>query len=398
MVIKYIDKFLNPIWTDFKSFDLLIEANFFYPIHQKTNNKLIHGIIFYMIFAFYAPNYLSHGFFFNFYANSWPTLAKIFSYHLDTPYLFKIAKIMFSIGSFEVIYFRFYFAFLYFKRYENLKKLLRFDPYFDSNLKVKVLKMTKMSCTNISVLSFFVTLATYNYGFIEKDTIGKVFSIICSITSIHIVRYVSSDIYILIFYVILIVDTIRKSCSTIIIMFYGKNLNMLQEESINKFLKKYISIVTMINDSNNIIATISMTGKMLAIPMMSFTWFMSFETPDTFFLSIFKWLAFSLCSTYAVKAYVLTGYLSLVHSKSKQLYNILNSIMARSIFRNNSNEDVGKRKLLLFIIENISGRMNQMSYKDSYDGIIEQKDTFRSISITFEFIILLMTFSYRNRN
>ena len=124
---------------------------------------------------------------------------------------------------------------------------------------------------------------------------------------------------------------------------------------------------------------------------MALTWTLLFETPGTCFFIIFKWFIILLSSFYAVRVYLLNAYLSIIHSKSKKLYSFLNSIMARGLVMN-----LQDKKIILRMIESITGHYNLMAYRDTYDGIVEQQDVLKSILVTIEFLILILGFTFKN--
>ena len=105
-----------------------------------------------------------------------------------------------------------------------------------------------------------------------------------------------------------------------------------------------------------------------------------------FLLQLFKWFFCPAATYYASRVYFLNAYLSRIHSESKKLYSVLNSLIARGKV-----SLAGKRSLLL-MIEGLSGRTNRMCYRDSIGSIVEQMDVLTSISATLQLLMLGITF------
>lgn len=398
MVHHLASRLLTPIFVNVKSYDELIQANFFYPIGIKDSRKrLINGSIFYSISVLiYFPIYLIHGFFLNFQFEKWPNLARILAYHPNTPFSMKIAKSVFATGVDEVLNFRLYFAYLYFFKRDKVTKLLKFDKIFDEEKKKKMLSLTQMLCSNITIMTINSFIVNFNYGWEEKDDFARKIAIIFTLLFLYPARYFSCDLFILYSYVLLINHSILSLTDEMLnIVTKIKTTEPGTSRLINLFITKYYVILKMVDESNDFISVISIGGKMLTIPSMALAWFLYFEQPQTLFLNVFKWFIIIFASSYTMRGYLLSGYLSLLHNKSKKMYLLLNSIMARGVFEQKTEKNIAKRKCIFSIIENISGKLNGLSYRDAYDGIVEQKDVVKSIAATLEFFLLFMTFTNR---
>lgn len=394
---KVMMKMFNPLWVDVDSFAEIIMINFFYPFSMKITQKkkVLIAIFFYSMATFHCSNWLLGGYLLNFEHKEWKILSIVFSYDQKTPFILKIGRAMFSLGVTEVVAFRFYITYLKLRRRNEFEDLLKFESTFDEKTRKVTFKLTELSCLNVSLMGVFVNIAVLIYGFNEKETISKLFTIIATLISVFMVRFLSTDIYLICSYVALIVTTILKSCNRLIRMIEIGRSNLIEDQGVEvvEIANQYKRLVFMINKSNNFVASCSIAGKSVAIPMMALTWFVAFKEPNTIYLMSFKWLSFILVASYSLRAYLLDAYLSIVHSKSKILYSSLNSIIARDQLT----EKQVDGKVILLIIENISGRLNQMSYRDAYNGIVEQRDVFNSIYVTFEFILLLINLTSNNK-
>lgn len=403
MLPQFISKFLNPIWTQADTHQGLIHANYCYPSTvEGTHKKWILGFAFYFSFTVYSICFFFHGIFFNFYSASWPTLAKIVSYHPNLPSIMRIAKFMCTFGSGEIIFFRLYFMFLRWRRKEKFNKLLKFDLHSTSKVRGLIFKSTEFICMNTSFMTISFAFFFFTGGIESTDTIGKYITYINVPIVAYGVRYIASDLFLLYSYVILIAHSVIKISSRIPVinnqtsswrMESGFELStFVDDESISSFLNQYRSTVGEISKFNSFIATLVVTGKLLVIPLMALTWSLLFESPESLFLVTFKWFFVSFASFYALRVYFLSAYLSIVHTKSKGLYSTTNSILARGKVAR-----VKHRRKLFFITQCLSGQYNYMAYRDTWDGIVEQKDVLRSIFTTLEFLLLMLGFTFKNR-
>lgn len=389
-------KFFIPIWyeCDVNSFKQIITANFLYPKSSKSKYKKLFGVIFYYSFSIHMICFASHGYFFNFQYKNWKLLAKLFAFHPNLPLISEIFKYICALASSEILYFRFHFLYYNWKRKIQLNMLLSFDNNFDEKIKVNIFKLTKFMCFNLSYMTIALAIFFFIFGWNETDLIGKSISIFHATATIYSISFASTDLFLLYSYSSLIGYTVIQSASQMYkILDQNKQKSIDDDQLVTNLMQKYYLCVNMINQSNSFISTLSVAGKNISVPMMSLTWLLLFENSKTPFLIFFKWLAMVLVGMYASRVYFLNFYLSIIHSKSKKIYSKLNSLIARAKIGSGFNKNHTNRRTVLFIIEGLSGRMNQMAYRDKYDGIVEQKDVLNSISITLEFLLLLLTFT-----
>ena len=391
-IISCCKKILNSIWVQGASIQELFLAYTLYPTTNKdVKNKILSGLIFYVSFAVGYTGYLSHGYFFNYYTGS-PTLSKIFSYHPDLPYSFKIFKALASFGLSEALCVHLYSLFLYFRRKGQFERIFRLEPLVDQSLKRKMLKVLEILYLMNSLFGMTVTLIFNCYGMDGTDFTGKLIAIIWAVLAIPYCRFPTCLIFLLYSYIILIAHTVKKLSSDTVAFCqrFNADSRTFDDRSVKMFLHRYMFIVTTISDTQGFISNISTPASLLIIPLMSLTWLLLFDETGTLFLRYFKWSFFPISAYYSSRICFFNAYFSKIHSESKELHSTLNSLIARDKV-----SPEGK-KTLLFIIENISGRRNPMAYRDSIGSLVEQMDVLRSISATFELLLLAIGFRYKN--
>lgn len=363
---------------------------FFYPYNTTSiHERILKSIIFYTSLAAISIGELTHGFFFNFMYKSWPKMARIFSYHLNLPVLFKISKVIGSCAISEDLIIRVYFAFLYLRQRDKLHNLLHLERSLNSQLRKKFLKWTEFLCFNFSCFCNFYCATYYTYGWDASDTCSP---IILTVLSVNSIRYLASDLYLLYSYVIFIAcQAIDRSSRLIIIADKIVADEGLTESNLNQFKVNFFLLLKLIKDSNTLVSSLSILGKILVVPLMSLSFASYLEKTDSFFLFIFKWTLIVGIFVYALRVYVLNAYLSILHSKSKLLFSKLNSIIVRCEL-----VQLAEKRFLLSVIEDISShRNNSIVYKDNYHGIIEQWDVLSSFASTLEILLLLAGFTFK---
>ena len=366
-------------------------AHFYYPSSiQEKKNKMIYSIIFYITFIVYALGFFLHGIFFNFHAAKWPRLSMLLSYQQNIPSLIKIAKYICSFASSEILFFRSYFWYIRLRKKEKLDMLLKFNLYFESTIESRMIKVTEFLCFNVSFLVFWLVIFFYSMGSGEIDLMAKCITYWNILATAYASRFVSSDLLLLYSYVILISHTVSKSFSPILAI--GRTVKVIDKRCMAWIMNEYFSIISKITESRNFISMLLISGKLLVIPLMSLTWSTLFETPDNYLLIIFKWFFIQLGIIYCIRVYLLNAYLSVVHSKSKKFHSVLCSLMARGRILN-----LEDRKIILRMMESITGHYTLMAYRDTYDGIVEQLDVSKSILATLEFLLLFLGFTLKYR-
>lgn len=401
MIARFLSRLLIPVWTDVHSYEKLILASFCYPASIKgTGPKIINGILFYFSISLFLLCNVSHGLFFNFHAASWPTLAKILSYHRNLSPTMKIIKYMAVFASGELMIFRFYFLFLRLKGRDQMEKLLKFSSNFEPNISCKVFKLTRLMCYNISVMGMGYSYIFFS-GWDANDASAKYFSLFNITVCAYAARYVSNDLLLLYSYVILIAHSALNSLFEIPVVDdksvgqkSGKQSHFTyfnNSRSMAKLVTRYYYCINRISKSNLFISLLVVAGKLFVVPVMSMTWYMSFDAQTSLAGQIKKWSLIVICFSYTLRVYILGAYLSIIETKSKILYSNLNSIVARGHVARA--ED---RRTVLLLIESISGYYNRMAYRDSYDGIVEQMDVLKSVFATVEFLLLLLGFTFKN--
>lgn len=384
----FIVDFFTPFWNgSAESYDLLISATYFYPRKSKNAwEKVLKRILFYTSVVILAVPQISHGFFLNYKGHEWPRLAKLFSYHPNLPFIFKIFKVIGSIAIMEVVIMRCYMAFLYFFRRQTLVNLLKLDNQLDPDLKSTFLEWTKRLCFNFSAFAFFYDSIYFTYGWSNSDFHGKVICIIITIPGLNCIRHVASDLYLLYSYVICIASEIIGHSSDLITI--SDNI-LLDNEGLNHFthlrqLKlKHRLLIDMIDHSRILVSTLSSFAKVLVIPLFSLVMVTYFQTTSDIFVNFFRWSIIMGGFVYSIRVYVLNAYLSILQKKSKTWFSRLSSIIARCKL------PIHERKILFRITEDIASHYNSMVYRDTHDGIIEQWDVLDSFSTTFEIFLLL---------
>ena len=387
-MIFYVKKIFNPIWVEGASFRELILAYILYPTTNKNiNHKIINGIIFYLSFVFYLIGFSSHGFIFTYYTSS-PTINKLFANHSNENFSVKILEILCSVALLEIQLVYVYVLFQYLKRNKQFEKMFQLQRYADKIIVQKVLKLTELSCLINSIVSCLTVGLLFSYGFEGTDFTGKIMSVFWIIFILPYVRYSSCVLFLLYSYVIVLTHAIMKfsSQTDAFCQNFFNNLAIFDDRYINIFKRKYYFIITTINDTQGLISVLSSLAQSLVIPLMALIWLLCISDTDTFILQAFKWFLCPVVTMYASRAYFFNAYLSRIHSESKKLYSVLNSLIARGKV-----SLAGKRSLLL-MIEGLSGRTNRMCYRDSIGSIVEQMDVLTSISATLQLLMLGITF------
>ena len=387
-MISFFKRTFNPIWIHGASIKELVLAYTLYPNkNPNLKNKTLSGFIFYVSFVFCFIAYLSHGFFFNYYTGS-PTLSKIFSNHTNLPFSIKIFKAMVALGLSEALYVHLYSVFMYFKRREQFERIFRVDSCVDQSLKHKFLKLLEVLLLITSFLTMLFVCKFHLYGMGSSDFTGKVISFVWVILSIPYSRFLTCLLFLLYSYIILIAQIV-KQCSFDTVSFcqkFNRDITILDDHSVAIFRSKYIYVMSMIMNTQGFISTISSIGSLSSVPTMALAWLLLIEEPDTLYLQLLKWSFVPIAANFASRTYVFNIYLSNIHSESKKLYSTLNSLIARG------KVSVNGKKSLLFILENITGRKNQMAFRDSVGSLVEQMDVLTSILRTIELLLLGLAF------
>lgn len=391
MNFNWLLKVINPIWIVGASHRQLIIAFYLYPIFNKeVTNKLLAGFFFYSSFAVLAWNCISHGLLFNFY-DGLTTLAKLSAYHPNLPFLFKLAKIIVAIAMAEIFIMRFYIVFLYIGRRHKLETLLNLESFSDLESTRKIRTWTQWFCLSNSFLVSIVCFTFYTYGMEETDNLGKAIAIALTVISWYQARFSVCELYLVYSYFILLVNMILRFTSQIVSFsstFLAADETSRGLNDVDSLRVKYYLVLKMIRETSELMSVLTLTGKLLAVPIMTLAWVLFFEETASFFQSFFKWFLFLAAVYYSSRVYLIIAHLSRAQSQSQKLYMNLHSIIARE------KVNLTGKKTLLFISENISSRLNKMAFHDTYGSIVEQRDVLKSISVTLE--LLLLGFTFKN--
>ena len=382
-----IVKVVNPLWVHGGSHSQMIFA-FFVSLYPSVNEKVLSGLFFYVSIISLYVMYFFHGFLFNFYSDP-PAWCKYFSYHPNLPILFKIFKFMITCAVVEILFPRFYVFYLHLKRPKKLKKLLELESQADEQFRQVLMKWTELFCLTNSFLGVIVCPLTLMYGMDESDDFGKVISLILTLVTLPASRLAPCDLYVIYSYVILLIHIFLKLSTQMVAITYDfLTSGHMSDHSVSSVRIRYYLIVKMIDEAEVLVSFVAATANSMAVPIMALAWVLFFEKAESIFLLAFKWFLFTTAFYYSSRVYLMNAYLSKVHSESKKLYANLNSLIAREQV-----SLLGKRKLL-FIIENISGRANQMAFHDTLGTLVEQIDVLKSIFATLE--LLLLGFAFKN--
>ena len=387
----YIIRILNPLWIRGGTHRELIDAYFvsIYPgLTKKFGHKILQGLLFYVSFITLNLMYFSHGLFFNHFTHP-PTWSKYFAYHPNLTFFIKIFKYMASAAIGEIFLVRLYLLFLHLKRRKKLDSLLKLEEQCDRKFQEVLIKWTQLLCIGNSCLGVTFCPLFFLIGANQADDWGKVIAIAVTLLCLHHARFAACDLFVIFSYVILLIHmSLKFSLQVVAISCDFAAHGRLNDYAIDSIKIRYYLIVKMINEAQVLVTFISGAANFMAVPIMALTWVLFFEVANSVSLFILKWFLFSIAFYYSVRVYLMNAYLSRVHSESKKLYANLNSLIAREQV-----SLLGKRKLL-FIIENISGRANQMAFHDTYGSIVEQLNVQRSIFTTLE--LLVLTFAFKN--
>ena len=138
---------------------------------------------------------------------------------------------------------------------------------------------------------------------------------------------------------------------------------------------------------NSITKIVMLTSKMFVIPMASFVLLVALLPGTGIAFNIIKYSIVLGASIFALRGYFLIAMLSQVDSHAKNLYSIVNSIVARGKHRK-----IDHVRRLLMILEDVSCSRSHLMIREFGSGVT-QRDVFNSFASTMSIITLLISFS-----
>lgn len=375
-LFNFLFHYFVPI-SDINSFKDAIELATYY----RTGSKNQHGYIFLTLFYSFLSCLIARGAL-NLFYNDF--LADIYGYVANPPTNLKMGGSATSFGGSELVMIRLWLFYIYSMYPNYINQFIGLEPIIDPNVRSRLLTQAKIIIFIISFLApivapFFFFLYTQN-----ATRIRLIAGTFWSIMTLYIIRYSVCDLIVLYYYSYGLasatfgkVNRIKEKFERLLM-----STNINSDLDVADVINDYKKISTIIKQISVVVSFLLVSANIFAIPLFSIAWLLAIQptnSPAEYFFNVSQSFMYLLYST---RGYILTAYLSNVHTSSKSIYSTIYSILLRAKLSRRA------KKQLNLMIEDLGDARCQLAYRDSNDGYISQRDTMINVTRTVEIFFL----------
>lgn len=152
-------------------------------------------------------------------------------------------------------------------------------------------------------------------------------------------------------------------------------------------IAKYKKLILSVADVNPLMKILSFTNGLFIIPFISLTIVLGMAETENVLQFIVKYVYFFPASFYSVRGMIMTSILGNIDSKSRILFNLISSRIARKNF----NSYVSHRQLIL-IMDDLTCTRNHLTLREYSGSPSNRMDILVNVAAIAQFVMLLITF------